>query len=104
MVTARGEEKEAGLLRFSPMAQYFFGFHDGEPRITRETVDLVSDAAARHHAVRRARDLTRETPRESGGESRRWIEVRDEEGRNLLRLSFGDAANFGGIVPSPEKR
>lgn len=92
-----GGETKSALLRCSTMRMYVFEFHDGEPRITREAVELVSDAAARHYAVRRARDLTRE----SVGDAQHWIEVRDEEGRNLLRLSFSDAASFGGIAPYP---
>jgi len=74
------------------MPRFFFHVSDGSTVfIDDEAVELESVAAARDYAVRDARDLMCRDEEGDGNWSGWRILVRDEDGNDLLAVSFLDA-------------
>lgn len=78
------------------MPRYSFHLHDGETTDDLEGSELSDLAAARDQALVGARSLMAADIRGGRLDLGDWIQVTDEQNRELFRLSFCDAVTITG--------
>lgn len=93
MILIKARKSGAAYMRAVPI--FYFDVHNDDLTIDREGIDLAGPDDATARAAREARQLICETIREGGyfvADHR--IEVRDETGRRIGGVRFGDAVEI----------
>lgn len=73
------------------MPRYFFNTYDDVIAPDEEGVELPNEQAARLQAIKGARDISAEQVRRGYLVRSHWIDVLDERGELVLKLTFGEA-------------
>jgi hypothetical protein len=73
------------------MPRYFFDLHDDMEVLDPDGVDLPHIFAANEHALLEAREVLRESIAEGKIDLRHHIKIRDEAGKTISVVPFGDA-------------
>ena len=75
------------------MPRYFFHVYDDIIAHDEEGSQLPNEAAARLQALKGARELAAEQVKRGYLVRSHWIDVADEEGEIMMRVTFGDAVD-----------
>ena len=75
------------------MPRYFFHVYDDIIAHDEEGSQLPNEAAARLQALKGARELAAEQFKRGYLVRSHWIDVADEEGEIMMRVTFGDAVD-----------
>ena len=76
------------------MPRYFFNVYDDVIAADEEGIELPNDQAARLQALIGARDIIASQIKHGYLVRSHWIDVMDERGELLLKLTFGDAVEI----------
>jgi hypothetical protein len=76
------------------MPRYFFNVYDDVIAPDEEGTELPNIEAARLHAVIGARDIVSEQVRRGYFVRSHWLDVVDENGNLLLKVTFGEAVDI----------
>ena len=76
------------------MPRYFFDVYDDIIADDEEGIELPNLEAARLQALKGARDLAMEQVRHGYIVLSHWIDVLDDQGEKVLRVSFRDAVDI----------
>jgi hypothetical protein len=73
--------------------RYFFNVYDDEIASDEEGMELPNEQAARLHALHGARGIIAEQVTRGYLVRSHWIDVLDERGELVLKLTFGEAVD-----------
>lgn len=76
------------------MPHYFFHVHDDIVSTDADGVELADDTEARECALQGARDLMASQVKAGYLKLNHWIRVTDEEGAEVLRVTFREAVTI----------
>jgi hypothetical protein len=76
------------------MPRYFFHIHDDIELRDDEGLELPDAEAAHKQALAGVRDMMCDQMRKGRLSLRHWVEVEDESGNSVLKLTFGDAVTI----------